>query len=847
MDHDLYTGEVDNSPKLANSHLSNLSHDSGLMLSDGQLNDDDCEIESTEKTLIRSASDYNDYIHHFQTSSLNPIPPPRNKRKKGFDSVLPNSFESYHQPIFTASRLDNQYKFSHALHPDNKHMSSDSLQNVQENDKNDHKAGSFFHHRRSLDMGLLVKSASGSHLYLNDEEIFRKKLHLVEGQNHPSRYQLVRQTSVTDCIPPLSLESKYSYSRSHDSVISDSSTFSKDYPVYSLPDTQDEFQCDKYLERWDVKTQEHSNSNPVVIQTNASSSGLAECTNVCEEQLKNVVENNKGKHFPVDISGLGFEKEISMTKQLSPPHDVNRKGVSLFKDHKNSSQNLEYSDVNYSLKSQSVSLQRSDAHNYDRESKGNLMLTSGIHLDKLENSVLSSSHQEHVKPLSYNQALQRKFTIENGINFDISEQVSQRQKEASFRARQLYESSLHQYLSREGLIETYSSVKQTRNVEQQNRYIPDNNVKQNMCETSHISRQNLPVNQSVESNTNNHDEYVVLAKDPKKLYADSIKLFEQQNEESTCVSSASGSQMEAHLQQNVHNSGMSSPISGQLHQEQRTLFPADTPCCICTTQSIPDVNLYPAKTDLASHWNKINLFHSQISQSVCKEPKQNPPTTSIVDIRSKHLSPKHNYCYQVEEDREAVNRTILGLSSVDHTYQISASNGQALSLQSSGASLSQMPSVTTAMSNSEQNSKKYERKGSELPWSVSKLKNMFDEEYRSNTMTSPSLCSSSESFTGNAASVQLVTTSQPAPEQHVSHPSFCRFSTSSTSSSETSSMGCSSSLKSKSFKQFGPQSLEYDSFSSSSEDLDSGCCNLVKQRDIDYSDQDRAYTDISYV
>ncbi|XP_041351847.1 uncharacterized protein LOC121370590 isoform X2 [Gigantopelta aegis] len=967
VDRDLFTGEVDSSPKLANSHLSNLSHDSGLMLSDGQLNDDDCDMDSGDKKLIRSASDYDDYGHHFE-SSLNPVPPPRSRRKKGFDSLLPNSFDSYHQPMFTGSRFDKQHKFSLSLQPDmvksvpfGKRMSSDSLQSVEENEENENKTGPFLHHR-PLDMGLLVKSASGSHLYLNDEEIFSRKSLSVEGQhNRPLRDRLVRQSSVTDSTPPLSPESKYSYSSSRDSVISDSSAFSRDYSVHSLPDTPEEFPNDKYLGTWDLKNRERSNSNPVDIRTSASYStgqtsssqlsvsysgynlksmenmrylvspphspgferqsksttnlqdlstrnsfpqtqvedsvkqheiaspqiSITYCSSGSDERLEDDVDssNQNSRSIPLEISGSTSPKEISMYNfgLGSPPphivlrslshHKVNRKtsaptqgshAPSLLKVQRSSLdssqnivQNTEDLDVSGSPKSRSISLQRSDAHNYDRESKVNVVLTTDTSPSKHWDSVSSSTDLRPAKPPSYKQALQRKFMIENGINFDIPDQVSQRQKEASSRARQLYESSLQKYMSGEG--SKCLSVEKTKTVVVEQHVLepcpetPDEAVEQRAGERLNSSRQNVPTKQYIRSNVDNDDEYVVLAKDPKKLYADSIRLFEQQNEQPRSVSQSRVSQTKTFLQQDLDKSGASHPTSGQLHQKQKTLFPVDTPGRIRTTLSVPNVNLHRSKSDSAGHLNKLSQFRGQLSQKSCEEQKENVQTTRMTNEMTQQLSPKKGYFYHPEEDSEVVGRSVTSVHSTSRVSNISVSNGRASSLQASSCTASSQKTSVT-VSNTSQKRNKPERRGSELPWSVSRLKNMFDPENQGDNKTSTRFYSPDESSTNNVTSVKIMSTSRPAPPPYVSPPPFrrlhdnSRMSTSSNSSSESTGVGCSSSTKSKSSRHFGPQSLEYGSFSSSSEDLDTVCYHLTKRESMDYSDQDTiSYTDVSYV
>ena len=233
----------DSSPRLLkSSHLSpsNISGDSGLTMSDSQLYDDDGngneigdrrhytrsasqfidrDIERPESEASRSLD--NQFFYRYKDH--NPVPPPRRNRRK--DVASPN-LEYYRKPMRYSSQADfhisgrtdlrqNQNNDRYVKYP--RKMSSESLKSVEEAGELDNERNIQDWHTRP-DIGTLVKSASGAHLYYED---FRNlRLYEFDTQNESAnhRRQLYKQKSC-----PISPQSKYSLSSSRDSVLSDSS------------------------------------------------------------------------------------------------------------------------------------------------------------------------------------------------------------------------------------------------------------------------------------------------------------------------------------------------------------------------------------------------------------------------------------------------------------------------------------------------------------------------------------------------------------------------------------------------------------------------------------------------
>lgn len=218
---------------------SNLSGDSGL-ISDSQYYDDDGngnDISSEHRNYNRSNSHFLernvsqedldaqsrslDSRYYYQYDHNNPVPPPRRGRRKGSDPSSSPSMDDrkpmqyVSQPNFNVpSRYDKKFnpnadKF--------KRRSTESLKSVEESSEADSEMN--MKNYRPSDIGTLIKSASGAHLYFEDITSPPTLYDFSNLNRTDNRGHLCKQSS--EGAMPMS--PKYSLCSSHDSVLSDSS------------------------------------------------------------------------------------------------------------------------------------------------------------------------------------------------------------------------------------------------------------------------------------------------------------------------------------------------------------------------------------------------------------------------------------------------------------------------------------------------------------------------------------------------------------------------------------------------------------------------------------------------
>jgi hypothetical protein len=193
LERESYNSEMDSSPRLLKGQLSatNLSRDSGLTLSDNQLYDDYNESELSSlasqpqrgQYLGRSVSQMEEpkdeldpgklsCSHEGALNSLDsppPVPPPRKPKRRGSEP---------HEMIMcevNTAQVSRQVTLKHSNSTASdirrqlsKRVSNDSLGSLEEDPEiksQDIKAA----RQRQRDMGVLVKSASGARLYVNEE------------------------------------------------------------------------------------------------------------------------------------------------------------------------------------------------------------------------------------------------------------------------------------------------------------------------------------------------------------------------------------------------------------------------------------------------------------------------------------------------------------------------------------------------------------------------------------------------------------------------------------------------------------------------------------------------------
>ncbi|KAL3882113.1 hypothetical protein ACJMK2_028484 [Sinanodonta woodiana] len=276
-----YSGDMDSSPKLRYSHLSpsNLSRDSGLMLSDTMLYDEENSNNNVDRReYSRSASHYierdieqgeqNEVSHSLDGNFFYPyegqipVPPPRKSRKKGSELMHQSAnFEPYGRHGHSigppqpqqyngvghnekSRSLYSQSMSSDAFNLLCKQRSTESLKSVEEGSEVESEPNVRDWGQRS-DMGTLIKSDSGAHLFMDAESLYPFSSH-----SHPQKSSKARlaRSAIIEGTPPISPDSKYSLNSSHDSVLSDSSgsymrQFSNDR-VFSSPPHTPESDCD---------------------------------------------------------------------------------------------------------------------------------------------------------------------------------------------------------------------------------------------------------------------------------------------------------------------------------------------------------------------------------------------------------------------------------------------------------------------------------------------------------------------------------------------------------------------------------------------------------------------------
>ena len=246
LEREFYTH--DSSPRLMKSHLSpsNLSGDSGLTMSDSQLYDEDGnsneindrrhytrsashfidrDLERSESEASRSLD--NQYLYRYDEN--NPVPPPRRNRRKDLSEFSPN-LEQYRKQMLITSNANFNVSGKHdKRHNQNsdyyrnfpRKMSAESLKSVEESAEANTERNIKEWHSRP-DIGTLIKSASGAHLYYEDFSSLRLyEFDTLNELGNKKRGYLYKQKSEGQC--PVSPQSKYSLSSSRDSVLSDSS------------------------------------------------------------------------------------------------------------------------------------------------------------------------------------------------------------------------------------------------------------------------------------------------------------------------------------------------------------------------------------------------------------------------------------------------------------------------------------------------------------------------------------------------------------------------------------------------------------------------------------------------
>ena len=179
----------------------------------------DRDVDRPESEASRSLD--NQYFYRYDEN--NPVPPPRRNRRR---EMSPN-LEHYRKQMRPAShssygvsgkhdKRQNQNSEFYRVYP--RKMSSESLKSVEEAAEAADSERNIKDWHSRPDIGTLIKSASGAHLYYEDFSSLRLYEFDTQNEMANNRRALYKQKSC-----PVSPQSKYSLSSSRDSVLSDSS------------------------------------------------------------------------------------------------------------------------------------------------------------------------------------------------------------------------------------------------------------------------------------------------------------------------------------------------------------------------------------------------------------------------------------------------------------------------------------------------------------------------------------------------------------------------------------------------------------------------------------------------
>lgn len=516
-------------------------------------------------------------------------------------------------------------------------------------------------------------------------------------------------------------------------------------------------------------------------------------------------------------------------------------------------------------------LLRNFGRNYDSESK-----TSSEHLD-------FESKRPH-QPPSYQEALSRNYRIKHGIPLmEISEQDTQKQKEASARAAKLYADSVKKYYGASDDSEKSGNVmKQTSHLKQHIEQTTDPVTKTYRTvreESSSVVQVFSPDEDGEKEDiyvTLRHDQ---LRKDPREVYNQSRKLYEQQakvtpkNEveldhgPSSCSSSNSSAFSKTSLSSRASydtESSRSYKTDSKVYSKSDSVRTSNEPTSfskaepsdrVKTTLNLPSV--HRSLSDSADRLNKLSRYSPRVSRRDYELNKENEEQRGRPDTSPVHSVQRATYFYQPREEKQASSSASQNQYSSKVSSQNVSTSSSVSNLDKSKCKARSLVSVTVNNPTESSSSSASQ----DLPWSVSQLKQRFAEKsdgITTTTTTSSHFYAPEQKTSRSVSSVTITSTSRPGPPPYKSPPPFrrladnSRLSTSSNSSNGSASNHSSStkSHKSVSTRKFGPQSIDYGSFSSSSEDLDTLTLYPFRRKESGsgLSDQEiDCYTDISYV
>ncbi|XP_071150551.1 uncharacterized protein [Mytilus edulis] len=553
LEYDLH-GEFDSSPNLVKSHLSpsNLSRNSGLTLSDAQLYDDDGSMENlTDRKLYnRSISQYmdrdSDKLKHseivnrsYDTAYENPKPPLRKNKKREYSNEKDKVAKSVKNTMHHSYSAEGYQKF--------KSNSAESLQSLE--DHEDQRVTPYEFLRQS-DYGTLIKSSSGAYLFLdeNNRESSNNNLRYVseveiQTQRSPQEGngKLIRQASIAEGNPPTSSQSRLSCGSSFNSGIPHSlSCYSSKKcvnslitPPFSPKNSREVFnsnskegvsvrrsfplelsnpnkgsgsninkEADDIIKpKFELSTyefNEHKENDHMspFLQTKYGSSASA----------NDVRQNLPFKAFPK--YGLGTSPPPGVVLKLNQKQQK-RDNIPMRASHDSAI----ISQVHKKSTDSSGSDQKREHEFHHSELNIGNLSTPPYPLVKSDSGriikrTLSNSPNRPSRPPSYDEACQRSCINKHGIPLEISEQDIQKQREASLLAKQLYKESLRKYMEEHSNSPSVQNIDH-KEVSRKEKII----IKQEECDS--------------DSSEGIEEETKMMKKDPKKIFEEYLKTYEQ--------------------------------------------------------------------------------------------------------------------------------------------------------------------------------------------------------------------------------------------------------------------------------------------------------------------------------
>ncbi|XP_062596201.1 uncharacterized protein LOC134257628 isoform X4 [Saccostrea cucullata] len=390
----------------------------------------------------------------------------------------------------------------------------------------------------------LVKSRSGCHLYFEDEHV-TYPAEITGPMTRLSRERenrLQRQKSVAESTPPTSPQSKFSYS-SLDSSLTDSMSsylnrqYSKDTDNSDQWFTADESFRESFESARSFKDDSSINfqrSNSLTMNMPKSiqnvqylvSPPVSPRSKRKSTSLDLHLNLSQTKSFPLPRSSYSQDKlsDSTSTRYGQSAMDLSHSSSPLKQLSKYTTPGLGTSPPPHVVLQQHKSVQKPTTNTPMRASYDSAIISqfekdtfkTEAHVTKhvptpksdsdsdvtLTNNSDSPAVSRPEKPPSYDEAVRRKNMIEKGLPLEISEQDIQMEKERQKRAKNLYEESIRKMNAQESTPRRLSLDEST---------------------TSESG-----------SESTEEDVYVSLSqKNPKQLYEESMKLFEEQSQRPT--------------------------------------------------------------------------------------------------------------------------------------------------------------------------------------------------------------------------------------------------------------------------------------------------------------------------